>query len=65
MDCKRPKSERSAARMCPRCACDSVVYRSEEMPDGSIVRKRRCRACGKRFKTLEKFLGELDIPDKD
>ena len=42
-----------AARMCPECGEDSYVYDTREQPDGSIVRKRRCRKCGLEFKTTE------------
>ena len=42
-----------AARMCPECGEDSYVYDTREQPDGSIVRKRRCRNCGLEFKTTE------------
>ena len=44
-----------AARMCPACGESSVVYRSMELPDGTILRRRRCRGCGTEFETLEKF----------
>lgn len=52
-------TERSqkAARMCPACGEDSTVYRCIDRADGSVLRKRRCKRCGAKFKTLEKFYG--------
>jgi len=47
--------EDAAARMCPECGEDSVVYDSRECFDGSILRRRRCKVCGQRFVTIEKF----------
>lgn len=44
-----------AARMCPRCGSDSAVYETREQPDGSVFRRRRCRACGAKFETVERF----------
>lgn len=44
-----------AARMCPRCASDSLVYDSREQDDGRIMRKRRCKVCGVCFKTMEQL----------
>jgi len=44
-----------AARMCPRCGEDSIVYDSREQLDGSIRRWRKCKVCGAKFSTLEKF----------
>lgn len=49
----------SAARMCPVCGNGSLVFRSVERPDGTIVRKRICRVCETRFETQEKFLRVL------
>lgn len=47
--------ERRAARVCPHCGADSVVYNSRLMRDGTIERRRRCQACGLKFSTIEKF----------
>lgn len=44
-----------AARMCPVCGSESVVFRSMEREDGTIVRKRICKACETKFETQEKF----------
>ena len=44
------------ARMCPVCDAGSIVYDTREQPDGSIIRKRRCKACGVRFMTMEILL---------
>ena len=54
-----------AARMCPSCGCDSVVRRSVELSDGSILRKRRCKACGTQFETIEKFFRVIYMAGKD
>ena len=63
MSSERLESTENAARMCPACACDSMVYRSMELPNGSILRKRRCKKCGAKFETLEKFYRALDMAD--
>ena len=42
-----------AAKMCPVCGDDSCVYETRERHDGSVVRRRRCKTCGKRFVTRE------------
>lgn len=65
-----------AARMCPRCGSDSFVYDTREQPDGSIFRRRKCRECGVKFETVErfsryvlrkrnKFCKSLDIGDRN
>ena len=59
--------ENCAARMCPVCGEDSIVYDSRERWDGSIRRRRKCTVCGTRFLTVEKFeklLEVLDIEDR-
>lgn len=55
------KLREQAARMCPACGESSVVYRSMELPDGTILRRRRCRGCGTEFETSEKFLQVLHM----
>ena len=50
-----------AARMCPACGSESVVFRSIEKADGTIIRKRICRSCETKFETQEKFLRVLYI----
>lgn len=52
--------ERRAARACPLCGADSVVYNSRQREDGTIERRRRCQACGLKFSTIEKFKGIVD-----
>ena len=44
-----------AARMCPQCGADSLVYDSREFRDGSIIRRRKCQVCGTKFETIEHF----------
>lgn len=51
-----------AARMCPVCGEDSYVYDTRETPEGKIVRRRRCSACGAQFETEETFIRFL--PEK-
>lgn len=48
--------EHCAARMCPVCGEDSLVYDSRERPDGTILRRRECPFCGTRFETVEEFV---------
>lgn len=55
-------STERAARMCPVCAEDSRVYATRVQPDGTIIRKRRCIACGTRFFTREVF--DRILPNK-
>ena len=50
-----------AARMCPICGGESVVFRSIEKRDGTITRKRICRLCETKFETTEKFSRVLYI----
>lgn len=52
-----------AARMCPVCGEDSSVYDTRETPEGKIVRRRRCSACGAQFETEETFIRFL--PEKN
>lgn len=52
-----------AARMCPVCGEDSYVYDTRETPEGKIVRRRRCSACGAQFETEETFIRFL--PEKN
>lgn len=53
-----PKSIREAMRPtiglpCPKCGCcDTRVYYTRRRPK-QIMRRRECRACGKRFTTRE------------
>lgn len=49
------QTDYKAARMCPRCGEDSVVYDSREQDDGSILRRRQCMRCGAKFVTVETF----------
>ena len=58
MNNTKPFSQYRAARMCPVCGGSSKVRRSEELPDGTILRKRLCPACGHRFQTIERLLAE-------
>lgn len=55
----------SAARMCPVCGSESVVFRSFEKGDGTIIRKRICKVCETKFETQEKFLRVLYMARQD
>lgn len=44
-----------AAKMCPKCGANSVVYYSRQKLDGSIARKRKCPSCGVKYTTREVF----------
>lgn len=44
-----------AARRCPACGADGMVYNSRILPDGAIERRRRCQVCGTKFSTIEVF----------
>ena len=40
---------------CPRCGCRHLpVYYTRHRPDGSILRRRQCRNCGRMVTTYEK-----------
>lgn len=54
-----------AARMCPACGGESVVFRSMEKQDGTIIRKRICKVCETKFETQEKFLRVLYMARQD
>lgn len=45
----------NAARMCPVCGNDSIVYSTRELDDGTVVRRRKCISCGTKFETIEIF----------
>ena len=50
-----------AARMCPVCGGESVVFRSIEKRDGTLTRKRICRLCEPKCETTEKFARVVSI----
>ena len=45
--------------MCPECKADSEVSETRERPYG-IRRRRKCKACGHRWSTVEIPVEELD-----
>lgn len=49
-------NELCAARRCPVCGSDSIVYNSRETSTRTIRRNRECLACGTRFVTEERLL---------
>lgn len=46
----------SGGLVCPSCGCRHfpVVY-TRHLPDGRILRRRRCRLCGRRITTIEEI----------
>lgn len=38
---------------CPRCRSKMHVTHTESLPFGKILRRRHCRACGHRSKTID------------
>lgn len=49
------------ARICPYCTAKSRVYDSREDAYGRIVRWRECPYCFTRFKTIENFVGFVEM----
>ena len=45
----------TAARMCPNCGGDTVVYSTRDLEDGITIRRRRCVVCKTKFETVEIF----------
>ena len=62
MGSKTPISMEHAVKLCPVCGEGSKVKRSDEQPDGSILRRRVCKRCGTQYETAEKFLRVVYIP---
>lgn len=48
--------EYKAARACPFCGADSIVYNTRRISDGRVERHRECQVCGTRFVTIEQFV---------
>lgn len=45
----------TAARICPNCGKEGVVYGSHTVMGGRIERHRKCQFCGERWATIEKY----------
>ena len=45
----------TAARICPKCGQEGVVYDSRTVMGGRIERRRKCLFCGERWVTMEKY----------
>lgn len=44
---------------CPRCGCaDLRVYYTRRKANGTIMRSRECRHCGRRVVTKERAIGQ-------
>ena len=44
---------------CPRCGCSDLrVYYTRRKPNGTIMRSRECRHCGRRIVTRERAVGQ-------
>ena len=55
MSSNAPNAPKSTGLACPRCGCRHLpVIRTKPRDDGTIVRERQCRHCGKRLKSIEK-----------
>lgn len=44
---------------CPRCQSETIVYDSRPTTEGTI-RRRKCKNCGFRFRTTEKYTGRVN-----
>lgn len=40
--------------LCSRCAGQTKVKDTQDLPDGSTRRRRECKSCGHRFNTVER-----------
>lgn len=45
----------TAARICPNCGKEGVVYGSHTVMGGRIERHRKCQFCGERWATIERY----------
>ncbi len=43
---------------CPRCGCRHFYVVYTRLREGSIMRRRECRHCGRRITTREKPVGD-------
>lgn len=55
---------------CPKCAGCTVSYDTREHPtDNAQVRRRKCKECGFRFKTIENIINKggqpIDAPNAE
>lgn len=41
---------------CPKCGGNTTNYDTRECPDNTQARRRECRDCGYRFKTIERII---------
>ena len=48
-------------RKCPECRASSRVYDSRERFDGTIIRRRRCKACGHTWATYETIFHPQEV----
>lgn len=48
-----PDHERTAMKFCKKCGSDSRIYDSRINADGSVVRRRKCYQCGRKWTTIE------------
>lgn len=49
----------TAARICPKCGQEGVVYDSRTVMGGRIERRRKCPICGHRWITMEKYFRDV------
>lgn len=45
----------TAAKLCPKCGCDTNIYDSRVTLEGTVTRRRRCPSCGTCYETVEHF----------
>lgn len=50
-----------SAYLCPNCGGKSVIYDSRKLKDGSVMRRKKCRKCGIRFCTNERYAGRIGV----
>lgn len=49
----------NSARSCPCCGNEGFVYESKEIKTGEIERYRKCKFCGTRWVTMEKYFRKV------
>ena len=52
-------NNQTMVRNCPNCGNEGIVYESLTTVEGDIKRKRKCKFCGHRWVTLEKYLRDV------
>ena len=57
------QSHETTGLVCPRCGCGHfrVIY-TRPRRNGTVLRRRECRHCGRRMLTVEAAVGEKNVP---